>query len=527
MKRSIVLTPDPRARRRALAGRGGRFRPRRPGLRPVEGARDPGAASRRPCRLRTVAIGRRRRPASSRTTSRARTTAADSRTQTTSRSTRTASTSPTRTSRDAVRHRTRRRSRSTRSTRSTWSRATTTIGAATATATRAYSLDGGKSWSDSTPRCLSLAEHPYGAARQYWQGGGDTSVAFDTKGNAYLSCQMFMRGQARRRTRTFRARSSSSARRTTTAPRGISRLAPSSRAPAVDGGDAPFLDKQLMTVDNHVGSPFQDRVYVTWTTFAVDGTAYIWGAWSNDYAEHFSAPVLVSTRQRHVRQHVRVADAAWPLQREPVLAAVHRLRWRAVRRVGELQQRRHGDGQPQPDAARQVDGRRAHLQRAGQSRRLLRPPDCATYQGAAPIRPRLRAGEGATTYSIFRATNYPSGAVNPTDPSPVVVTYGSYINSTSKESNGCMPAGFSAYGLNTYTGVKTAGACNNKILLSVSTNGGAEVHRRGGRCATRARRRPSTSPSRRAATSSGSGRPSTRTASSPSPTTTASTAPTR
>ena len=55
----------------------------------------------------------------------------------------------------------------------------------------------------------------------------------------------------------------------------------------------------------------------------------------------------------------------------------------------------------------------------------------------------------------------------------IVVTYGSYINSTSKESNGCTPDGFSAFGLNTYTGVKTAGACNNKILLSVSTNGGA------------------------------------------------------
>ena len=33
-----------------------------------------------------------------------------------------------------------------------------------------------------------------GGARQYWQAGGDTSVALDTKGNAYLSCQMFMRG---------------------------------------------------------------------------------------------------------------------------------------------------------------------------------------------------------------------------------------------------------------------------------------------------------------------------------------------
>jgi hypothetical protein len=63
--------------------------------------------------------------------------------------------------------------------------------------------------------------------------------------------------------------------------------------------------------------------------------------------------------------------------------------------------------------------------------------------------------------------------VDPKDPSKVVVNFGSYINKDSKESNGCIPAGFAPDGLNAYTGVKTAGACNNKILISVSTNGGA------------------------------------------------------
>jgi hypothetical protein len=74
---------------------------------------------------------------------------------------------------------------------------------------------------------------------------------------------------------------------------------------------------------------------------------------------------------------------------------------------------------------------------------------------------------------VFRATNYPSGAVDPTNPSRVVVTYGSYINKYSKEPN-CTPQSFSgATGLNLYDGVKTAGGCNNKILVSVSNNGGA------------------------------------------------------
>jgi hypothetical protein len=55
----------------------------------------------------------------------------------------------------------------------------------------------------------------------------------------------------------------------------------------------------------------------------------------------------------------------------------------------------------------------------------------------------------------------------------VVVTFGSYINKHSNEGNGCVPAGFAADGNPTYTGVKTAGACNNKILSSVSSNGGS------------------------------------------------------
>jgi len=43
-------------------------------------------------------------------------------------------------------------------------------------------------------RMASFAGAAYGAARQYFQGGGDTAVAWDTKGNAYLQCQLFMRG---------------------------------------------------------------------------------------------------------------------------------------------------------------------------------------------------------------------------------------------------------------------------------------------------------------------------------------------
>jgi hypothetical protein len=53
------------------------------------------------------------------------------------------------------------------------------------------------------------------------------------------------------------------------------------------------------------------------------------------------------------------------------------------------------------------------------------------------------------------------------------VAFGSYINAHSNESNGCVPAGFSSATFQSlYTGVKTAGACNNDILVSVSSDAG-------------------------------------------------------
>ena len=122
--------------------------------------------------------------------------------------------------------------------------------------------------------------------------------------------------------------------------------------------DLPFLDKQLLTVDNHVGSPFRDRVYVTWTTFAPDGSAYIYESHSADYAETWSAPVRVSAANPGLCKvdadkggdpdaggGGNAADAPPPapgaVLRQPVLPALHRARRRALRRLGELQQRGH------------------------------------------------------------------------------------------------------------------------------------------------------------------------------------------
>ena len=53
-------------------------------------------------------------------------------------------------------------------------------------------------------------------------------------------------------------------------------------------------DKQLIAVDNHLNSPYRDRIYVTWTEFTGEGTSYIWEASSKDSGETFSNRVLVS-----------------------------------------------------------------------------------------------------------------------------------------------------------------------------------------------------------------------------------------
>src|SRR5439155_16943534 len=159
----------------------------------------------------------------------------------------------------------------------------------------AHSLDGGRNWTDTLPPIGFTRGAGYGSAREYWQSGGDTSVAWDTRGNAYFSCQVFNRGKP---TSSSPDISSAFFVFRSTGNNGASWNFPARpviQSPDVNGvGDQPFLDKQLMTVDNSVSSPFRDRVYVTWTTFAVDGTAYIYGAYSAHYAAHFSAPVLIS-----------------------------------------------------------------------------------------------------------------------------------------------------------------------------------------------------------------------------------------
>ncbi len=337
----------------------------------------------------------------------------------------------------------------------------------------AYSSNGGHSWTDSTPPMGFVRGTNFGGvARQYMQAGGDPSVGWDSQGNAYLDCQMFMRGQP---TANNPDLSSAIYVFRSTRNGGASFNFPA--RPVVEFNDVAatgccLLDKPYMAIDNTEGSPFQDRIYVTWTFFDADGTAYIFESHSSDFGESFSPPVVVSTTSSLCSTTFGIPTPN-----------------------GTCNENQFSDPFVGPDGALYVAYANFNNTVSGSDNRnqiLLTKstdggdtfsapvlvggyydlPDCATYQGGQDPGRACVPEKGANEFSVFRATNLPSGAVDPRNAHRVVVTYGSYINRDSNESNGCVPAGFSPFGTNRFTGVKTAGACNNKILLSVSTDGG-------------------------------------------------------
>lgn len=336
-----------------------------------------------------------------------------------------------------------------------------------------YSQDAGKSWADATvPNGFTRGTAFGGKPREYWQAGGDTSVAFDSRGNAYLSCQVFNRGAGASPNidqssafYVYRSTGTGGASWNFTGH-------PVAENNDTAGSGAALLDKQLLTVDNSTTSAFRDRVYVTWTLFAADGTAYIYEAHSADYGQTFSAPVLVSGTSGLCDNTFGVPtpngtcnenqDSQPFTAPDGTLYVVYSNFNNAVS---------GGENRNQIMMARSTDGGASFSApvRVGFFNDL---PDCPTYQNGADPGRACVPEKGPSANSIFRANNYAVGAVNPTAPNTVVVTYGSYINRDSNETTGCTPAGFAPDGQDRYTGVKD-GTCNNDIVLSVSTNSGA------------------------------------------------------
>jgi hypothetical protein len=338
-----------------------------------------------------------------------------------------------------------------------------------------YSLDGGQTWADSTvPMSFTLGANFGGAPREYWQAGGDTSVAWDTKGNAYIDCQVFNRGAGvspnpdqSSAVYVFRSTLNGGASWNFTGR-------PVIEHDDTQGAGNVLEDKPLMTVDNHKGSPFQDRIYTTYTEFAADGTAYIWESYSANYGETFSQRTLVSSDSS-------LCPNTYGLPTPQGRCNENQFSQPFTGPDGALyvaysnfnnSEGNANDNHYQILLVKSTDGG-VTFGAPVLVGTYYDLPDCAAYQNGGDAGRACVPEKGSQTDSIFRATNYASGAVNPTSKGEVVVTYGSYINKDSKESNGCVPQGFSSStGNPLYTGVKTAGACNNKILVSVSSDGG-------------------------------------------------------
>jgi hypothetical protein len=358
-----------------------------------------------------------------------------------------------------------------------------------------YSSDGGRSWKDSTPPMGFTRGTAFGGfARQYWQAGGDTSVAWDTEGNAYLSCQMFMRGQPvsnnpDQSSSFYVFRSTGSGGASWNFP-----ARPGAEHNDVAGAGDTLLDKQYLTIDDNLQSPFRDRLYVTWTLFAADGTAYIYEAHSSNHGESFSSAVLVSATSALCTdtQNVPTPQGTCNSNQfsQPFTGPDGALYvvWDNYN-LTDLQQGEGDDGgddganraaapaavdnRAQVLLARSTDGGNSFSAPVKVSD-FYELPDCETYQEADPGVACVPE-KGETHNSIFRAANYPSGAVNPRDPREVDVTFASYINRHSNETrrNPCIPQGVNPDTLQPlYTGVKTPGACNNDILISRSGNAG-------------------------------------------------------
>ncbi|MDQ6659996.1 MAG: glycoside hydrolase [Chloroflexota bacterium] len=359
----------------------------------------------------------------------------------------------------------------------------------------AYTLDAGSHWNDSTVPMSFTRGTAFGTARQYWQAGGDTSVAWDTKGNVYFDCQVFQRGfpttpNPDTSSAVYVFRSTHNKGASWNFPgRPVVEFANLTGSPTAS---VILEDKPLMTVDNHKGSPYQDRVYVTYTEFALDGTAYIYESYSKDYGETFSPRVLVSKNSPLCKNNFGITNPNGNCNAnqfsQPFTGPDGNL-YVVYANFNNAVGKPAGDGGNGGNAnvkspaanpnenynqmllSKSTDGGRT-FSAPVLAGRYYDLPDCATYQNGQDAGRACVPEKGKNTNSVFRATNYPSGAVNPNNAKQVVVTFGSYINTHSNESNGCAPAGFSTLGLNLYTGVKTPGACNNDILVSVFGNAG-------------------------------------------------------
>jgi len=330
-----------------------------------------------------------------------------------------------------------------------------------------YSSDGGKHFGDGLlPESFTDG---FTAPRHYWDASGDPVVAFDSAGYAYYACLQFNRGATSDlggdHSGLFVYRS---------ADGGASWTFPGDPVVMDDGtGDVGLNDKEWMTVDASSESEFEDRIYVTWSRYNTNfSAAVINESHSTDHGVTWSDPQPISGSDADLcpvnfsGAPAGTCDAnqfSVPFTSPNGNVYVVFQNFNNAVETG-------GDNHNQILIVKSEDGGDTWSGPVKVAD-FFDLPDCVTYTGQDAFRSCVPTAP-LSGVSIFRATNYPSGAA--TDDETVVIDFASYINPHSNpELGNCTPAGFSGTtGLNLYEGVGDPGGCNNDILRSVSTDGG-------------------------------------------------------
>ena len=351
-----------------------------------------------------------------------------------------------------------------------------------------YSLDGGRHFgSGLLPG--NFARGYAGGARHYFTSGGDPTVAFDSTGVAYYTCLLFNRGAPVHEEGDDFPFGSSALAVFRSTDGGASWSFPgdyvATTRGAAHGDSVGLVDKEYMAIDITPGSPFQDRIYVSWTNYPADfSTAPIHLAYSDDHGVTWHQSGMINGVSQEL---CPVTFGGAPpgtcnnSQFSNPFVAPNGDVFVAFINGNNCNGGFAGCPNPPEDnhfqmlVVKSTDGGNTFVApvKVGDYNDV---PDCVTYTGdnaflacipTAPVSAR----------SIFRAANYPSGVALDND--TIVVDYASYINGHSNPDNAasegrCVPAGFNpATALPRYDGVGVVNGCNNDIVRSVSTDGGA------------------------------------------------------
>ena len=352
-----------------------------------------------------------------------------------------------------------------------------------------WSLDGGKHFgSQKVDVNFARPILNNGGFRHYWTSSGDTSVAFDSSGEAYVMCQVFDRPfgtDERGVTPGGNGVADASAFLIfRSADGGASWSFPGNYVVTSVGVEGPgstvgLLDKEYMTIDNSGGTN-DGRIYVTWSNYSTNfASDPIMVSYSDDHGVTWTTPADISGFSKALcpinYSGATAGNCDANQFSDPVVGSdgtAYVVFANFNNCYGAFGPPCHGssnDNHNQFLFVKSSDG--VNWTSPVKVSDYYDLPDCFTYTGQDAGRACVPTMP-LSGNSVFRAANYPSIAVM--SDNRIVVDFGSYINAHSNPDikGNCSAAGLSPFGLDLYNGVGAPGGCNNDIVRSTSDDGG-------------------------------------------------------